>query len=54
MKDFTYEEEMRLFTNGNKYINIKVKEIIAGREMTGEEISLLKNWFRKQIPKLKL
>jgi len=43
---------MRAFTNGNKYINIKVKEVIAGREMTGEEFEFIKKLVNRIKPEI--
>lgn len=52
LQDFTYEEEMRIFTIGNKYVNIKVKEVIAGREMADEDFEFIKKLVNRIKPEI--
>jgi len=37
-----YEEEVRAFTDGKQYIDVKVKEVLLGRSMSTQDISFIK------------
>ena len=33
-----YEEEVRAFTDGKQYVDVKVKEVLLGRSMSNQDI----------------
>ena len=42
LKVWSYEEEVRVFTNKKQYVNVSVKEIILGRSMATQDIGFIK------------
>ncbi|MDP2787448.1 MAG: DUF2971 domain-containing protein [Pseudomonadota bacterium] len=39
---WAYEEEMRIFTHGSQYVDVKVEKIILGRSMSAQDVGFIK------------
>lgn len=48
------EEEVRVFTENGKYINVKIEEIIIGHKMDNDERLLIKNLMKNFQPHVKI
>ncbi len=44
---WSYEEEVKVFTNNKQYVNVKVKEIILGSRMATQDIGFIKKLVKK-------
>jgi hypothetical protein len=53
-KKWSYEEEIRIFAEGEQYVDVQVKEIITGKGMTNEDYELIKQLIQKINPEIKV
>jgi len=47
LKVWEYEKEVRVFTNGKQFVDVKVNEIILGSNMATRDIGFVKNLVSK-------
>lgn len=51
-KSWSYEEEIRVFVENSDFINVKVDEVIIGKEMEKEDFNFIKQLIEKINPNI--